>query len=409
MGRRLLGFLFASWLAYRLYVPLPDYCDFPIKIKGLYSLFNAFDLAGNVFELFGGSYSTPFHLTDYDPGDNLKEITTTTKTLAGRQVDIHRPIGFPKKKSGSAIIFLHGGGWTIGSRAAYAVVTRKIAKETNMMVFVPEYRLAPDHPFPAGFEDCLKVTKEIIKRARDFDINPNKIVLAGDSAGGNLAVAISLKIGEEFQNETHPICMINVIYPFMQLANFQLPSYLQNNDGGLFSPYPVVRFLLYYLGFWNHTNIIPLITRNSHMNGFKDKDILDRMSDKWIPEKYKKGLVPTDDDNEIGSDQMETYFLHATKIQEFVSNRQVAPLAASDEHLRTLPYTHVVTCEYDAIRDDGIIFYERMKDLGKKVTHQHWEFGAHALLNAYGMVEYEKLDQAMGEMFNIIQKGVDQC
>ncbi|XP_077965484.1 arylacetamide deacetylase-like [Styela clava] len=85
------------------------------------------------------------------------------------------------------------------------------------------------------------------------------------------------------------------------------------------------------------------------------------------------------------------------------------PLAASDSSLRKLPITNVMTCEYDVLRDDGIIFYERMKALGKRVTHQNWDFGTHALINVYGIVEYYRMEWEMNYMFEVIRKVVKRC
>lgn len=91
-----------------------------------------------------------------------------------------------------AIIFFHGGGWVIGDIDSYTTVCSNMAKMTGNVVISVDYRLAPEYPFPAGLEDCYAVTKEIITDATLFDIKRENITLVGDSAGGNLAAAVSL-------------------------------------------------------------------------------------------------------------------------------------------------------------------------------------------------------------------------
>nr|XP_039258058.1 arylacetamide deacetylase-like [Styela clava] len=365
---------------------------------------------GGVSVWLGGRYSTPYKLTDYNLAKS-SDVITTIAMFDGVEVAIYHPKEFAKKRPGSAMIYFHGGGFTIGSIASYASLTMKIAEKTGMLVIVPEYRLVPDHPFPAGFDDCLRVTKHFIERAREFDVDPNKIVLSGDSAGGNMAAGISVELAKQLDtNQKHPVCMMNLIYPSLQKANFQLPSFLQNRNPPTLPPELVGRFSLTYLGFENETRFIPLILKNAHMIGFDDKDgILQGMSEKWIPQKYKERTYSKPEIAQLTDEEKKSFSAVSSKLQSVVSDTRMGPLAASDSLLRKLPIANVMTCEYDVLRDDGIIFYERMKALGKRVTHQNWEFGAHGLINMYGIAEYYQLEREMNYMFELISKVVEQC
>ncbi len=103
---------------------------------------------------------------------------------------------YPQKDwAGKAvIIFLHGGGWVTGDIDSYTRVCATLAKQTGCRVAAVDYRLAPEHTFPAGFEDCYEVSRYLYQNSYYlFGIPPKKIILAGDSAGGNLAAAVSLK------------------------------------------------------------------------------------------------------------------------------------------------------------------------------------------------------------------------
>ena len=89
------------------------------------------------------------------------------------------------------IIFFHGGGWVTGDLDSYEKVCLTIARQTGHIVVAVEYRLAPENPFPAALEDCYEVVKATIRLCEKARI-PRQIVLIGDSAGGNLAAALSL-------------------------------------------------------------------------------------------------------------------------------------------------------------------------------------------------------------------------
>lgn len=92
-----------------------------------------------------------------------------------------------------AIIFIHGGGWVIGSVQSYTNTCIELSKKTKRMVIAIDYRLAPEYPYPNGFNDCYDVIKLIMDNLDILDLKKNDICLMGDSAGGNLVAAISLK------------------------------------------------------------------------------------------------------------------------------------------------------------------------------------------------------------------------
>jgi acetyl esterase/lipase len=91
-----------------------------------------------------------------------------------------------------AILFLHGGGWVAGDLDTHDGVCRRLAMESGCQVFAVDYRLAPEHPFPAGLEDASAALAWLASHARMLNVAPGKLVVAGDSAGGNLAAAACL-------------------------------------------------------------------------------------------------------------------------------------------------------------------------------------------------------------------------
>ncbi|MGD8215868.1 alpha/beta hydrolase [Aestuariimicrobium sp. Y1814] len=104
----------------------------------------------------------------------------------------------PKQQThDDALLFFHGGGWVIGDIDSYTPSCSALADATGRVVCSVDYRLAPEHPFPVGFEDCLRVTRVLLDDPDALDLDdPSALTLIGDSAGGNLASAVSLRLAE---------------------------------------------------------------------------------------------------------------------------------------------------------------------------------------------------------------------
>lgn len=95
------------------------------------------------------------------------------------------------------LLFFHGGGWVTGDLDTYGTTCMTMADQTGRLVCSVDYRLAPEHPFPAGLEDCLQVAEHVLQHPDVVGAGgPEAVTLVGDSAGGNLAAAVSLALQE---------------------------------------------------------------------------------------------------------------------------------------------------------------------------------------------------------------------
>jgi acetyl esterase len=99
-----------------------------------------------------------------------------------------------RKKNGLApcLVFLHGGGWVIGNLETHDVVCRKLAHEGELLVLSVDYRLAPEHRFPAAVEDSITATKWAADNAKELGIDAARLFVGGDSAGGNMAAVVAI-------------------------------------------------------------------------------------------------------------------------------------------------------------------------------------------------------------------------
>ncbi|KQW21232.1 acetyl hydrolase [Afipia sp. Root123D2] len=118
-------------------------------------------------------------------------------TIPGADGDISARLYRPKvlRQSNSlapGLVFFHGGGWVIGDLETHDVVCRTLANEGEMIVIAVDYRLAPEHKFPAAVDDAIAATAWISANARQLGIDANRLSVSGDSAGGNLAAIVSL-------------------------------------------------------------------------------------------------------------------------------------------------------------------------------------------------------------------------
>ena len=104
------------------------------------------------------------------------------------------------------LVWYHGGGWVIGTAAMSEPTARDLAAAAGCLVVSADYRLAPEHRFPAAYEDALSVLEAVRKEAGDLGGDPSRLAVGGDSAGGNLAAAVALgSPGLSYQLLAYPV------------------------------------------------------------------------------------------------------------------------------------------------------------------------------------------------------------
>lgn len=139
---------------------------------------------------------------------------------------IYRGIGAPLK-NGAGLIYLHGGGWVIGNLESHDEICRWFANLAGCTVICPHYRLAPEHKFPAGVMDCAATLAFAAQFAADLGIDPGRIAVAGDSAGGNLAAVLALM---SRAGDAPPLAAQLLIYPNTD-ASHTADSYRRYAEG----------------------------------------------------------------------------------------------------------------------------------------------------------------------------------
>ncbi len=126
-----------------------------------------------------------------------------------------RPRGNPEGQKIPAILYLHGGGWTLGGLETYAPFCRQLANITGCAVIWVEYRLAPEHPFPAAYDDTRNALSWVHQNADWLGVDRSHIAIGGDSAGGNLAAVTALALRD---SAAIPLWFQLLIYPCLDLT-----------------------------------------------------------------------------------------------------------------------------------------------------------------------------------------------
>lgn len=112
--------------------------------------------------------------------------------VEGVPIRIHHPA--PGRKV-PIIVYFHGGGWVIGSLRTHESLCRRLCRVSGCAVAAVDYRLAPEHPFPAAVDDCLASVHGLRDAADRYELDPERVAVAGDSAGGNLAAVVGQALG----------------------------------------------------------------------------------------------------------------------------------------------------------------------------------------------------------------------
>ncbi|WP_409300905.1 alpha/beta hydrolase fold domain-containing protein [Peribacillus sp. SCS-155] len=127
------------------------------------------------------------------------------------------------------VVFFHGGGFVSGSIESHDPVCRSIVKASKHLLISVEYRLAPENPFPAAVYDCYAATKWAYEHADDINGDKNKVSVAGDSAGGNLAAVVSIMAKEEREFKVHRQVLLYPATDHYHPKKYK--SYVENESG----------------------------------------------------------------------------------------------------------------------------------------------------------------------------------
>ena len=179
------------------------------------------------------------------PLDDVASVEDLNTRGAAPPMLLFRPIENRARGLPATYLFLHGGGWTVGDIQTYEPLCRRLSHLLYANIIWINYRLAPEHPFPAPLDDTLAASRWIFANAFRLGINPARVGIMGDSAGANLAAATALfnidgNLGEKFSAQI-------LIYPCLDLTR-QHPSHTKFAEGFLLTRKLYAWYVSNYLG-----------------------------------------------------------------------------------------------------------------------------------------------------------------
>ncbi|KAG8136054.1 putative Arylacetamide deacetylase protein [Naja naja] len=373
MGRKFFYLLVASTLiAYYIYTPLPENVEEPWKVMLLDATFRSLRHVATIVEKLGlGHYMDVINLytiAEYTAPTSDEKVIVTDTDFSHVPVRLYIPI----KKSDvlkRAVIFIHGGGWCIGSATmkSYDLLSKWTSERLSAVVVSVNYRLAPKYRFPVAFEDVYSVAKYFLQSSilEKYNVDLSRIGIAGDSAGGNLAAAVTQQLLDD-PDVKAKFKVQALLYPCLQTIDLELPSYQDNKNMPILPKALIIRFFSEYIT--SDDSFLKALETNQHVPVEYNHLFKFVNWSNWLPERFKKGHVYTDASHKnarIGH-----------KCQDFLDTR-TAPLLVEDIKLRGLPLTYILTCQYDILRDDGIIYASRLREAGVQVVHEHADNAFH--------------------------------
>lgn len=255
-------------------------------------------------------------------GSGPQDVDVVDRTVDGRDgtipVRVYRPQALSSDEVSPALLFLHGGGFVIGSVATHDALCRSLAVGAGIVVVSVEYRLAPEHPAPAAVDDVDDVLTALQRDAGDFGVDPDRIAVGGDSAGGNLAAIAAIHHRDRRSTDpTLPALRLQLlIYPVVDLTGDteRFPS-LRENGEGYFLTRATMEFFAHH-------------------------------------------------------------YLSASSIA--ATSLKVSPVRAGD--LSGVAPAFVLTAELDPLRDEGEAYAARLRDAGVEVTLERYSGAIHGFV-----------------------------
>ncbi|CAF0923480.1 unnamed protein product [Brachionus calyciflorus] len=316
--------------------------------------------------------------------NNYPNIIVTDRIVNGNRIRIYKSkneINEPK----SIMFYYHGGGYALNSLDNYHHILLPIASQLDIILIAIDYPLAPENRYPTPVEESFNITNYIINNPKDFDLllDKDRIVLAGDSAGANIAIVLSNRFKSIDKNVPKLQALIN---PPTQYINMLLPSMIRYSSIETFLPR--TKMILWHLGISNVDKYQEdYLLKNYHTILLDDENkpkLMSYLDINLIPEVYRscheyinydrlKGFVYPRAIIKV-NDRIDKNYENLVKN---LFNENISPGLVEDEILKKQPKTYIVISEMDTRKDEGLIYAQRLINNGVECDVAYYHNGFH--------------------------------
>lgn len=366
--------------AYYVYIPLPGTVSDPWKLMLLDATFRGAQQVSNLIHSLGLSHhliTLNFIIVSFGKKSarSSPKVQVTDTDFDGVEVRVFEGPPKPEEQLRRSVVYIHGGGWALASAkiSYYDQLCTAMAEELNAVIVSIEYRLVPQVYFPEQIYDVVRATRYFLRPEvlDKYKVDPGRVAVSGDSAGGNLAAALSQQFTyvDSLKNK---LKLQALIYPVLQALDFNTPSYQQNVNAPILPRHVMVKYWVDY--FKGNYDFVQAMIVNNHTSLDVEKATALRARLDWtslLPPSIKKSYKPV---VQTAGDARITQ-----EIPQLLDAAS-SPLIADQEVLQRLPKTYILTCEHDVLRDDGIMYAKRLERAGVNVTLDHFEDGFHGCM-----------------------------
>lgn len=239
--------------------------------------------------------------------------------------------------------------------------------------------MAPEGKFPAAFDDCLTLCKCVSEISEEFFIDKNRIVISGDSAGGQIAASVVQALCRD-PTTPNPRAQV-LMYPCLQFLDMKTPSYqktrwLHGERAGILNHITMSIFLSFYLTGREDDSFVTILHRNKHvpleLNDTHSR-LMERLDHRKIPDDLRNPYFYSEtEEKDYDSPLAQRAFWQ--NHQEILLDYRLCPIVGE---LVGLPLTYVITCGVDVLRDDGILYCKNLEEANVRVVHKHYEKAFH--------------------------------
>eukprot|EP00918_Siedleckia_nematoides_P049983 GHVU01109416.1.p1 GENE.GHVU01109416.1~~GHVU01109416.1.p1 ORF type:complete len:391 (+),score=4.43 GHVU01109416.1:89-1261(+) len=362
---------------YIMTVPVPSGFTEPWKLKlTLAAMKSTFKLSVALEWLgYGTKWDNYEYMINMPFSSRKWDVNVTDTEFGGVKVRLYRPYS----KATRAMLYFHTTGWTSANLAG---LHNDWSRKLEMVIVLIRVRHIP---YPASLEDCEASTMHFLDNLHLYGgVDATRVAIAGDGYGASLAAAVVFQLSK---SRPGSVRLQLLLYPALQAIDFQTPAHQDLSLDPLDHRSLVAEtWLKHSVG---HTRYLQEMLNNIHVSPEAKAELYpvhfnhNFLPPKLFPKQYKQNS------NNVGKEGI------WNELKDVFLDPNFTPILASDDTLRHVPESYILTCHHDFLRDDGFFYARKLQKNGVKVTHIHLPEAVHGILNLLFLEDARRANDAL--------------